>query len=76
MATFSVQAQPTDAASWTELARTVEAAGFDALFAADHPGAARHRSSRCRRGGLTSTLGLGSYVSTRRPEPILLPPTV
>jgi probable F420-dependent oxidoreductase len=35
----SVQADVGDRASWLELAGAVEAAGFDALYAADHPGA-------------------------------------
>jgi len=34
----SVQASPRDRASWLGLAREVEAAGFHALYAADHPG--------------------------------------
>jgi len=34
----SVQASPRDRASWLGLARDVEAAGFHALYAADHPG--------------------------------------
>ncbi|MFG1722403.1 LLM class flavin-dependent oxidoreductase [Micromonospora chalcea] len=74
MATFSVQAHPTDAASWTELARTVEAAGFDALFAADHPGdCASPFVALAAAGAVTSTLGLGSYVSNAAVrEPILL----
>ncbi|MGC4896850.1 LLM class flavin-dependent oxidoreductase [Micromonospora sp. DT31] len=74
MATFSVQAQPTDAASWTEFARTVEAAGFDALFAADHPGScASPFVALAAAAAVTSTLGLGSYVSNAGlREPILL----
>ncbi|MEU4793588.1 LLM class flavin-dependent oxidoreductase [Micromonospora tulbaghiae] len=74
MATFSVQAHPTDAASWTELARTVEAAGFDALFAADHPGdCASPFVALAAAAAVTSTLGIGSYVSNAGVrEPILL----
>ncbi len=34
----SVQASPRDRTSWLRLARTVEDAGFHALYAADHPG--------------------------------------
>lgn len=34
----SVQASPRDRASWLRLTRTVEDAGFHALYAADHPG--------------------------------------
>jgi probable F420-dependent oxidoreductase len=74
MAIFSVQAQPTDAASWLDLARRVEAAGFDALFAADHPGAcASPFVALAAAAAVTSTLGLGSYVSNAGVrEPILL----
>lgn len=35
---ISVQATPESARSWTELARTVESAGFDGLYVADHLG--------------------------------------
>ena len=38
MTKFALQAQPADAASWLDLARRAEAAGFDTLQAADHPG--------------------------------------
>jgi probable F420-dependent oxidoreductase len=74
MVIFSVQAQPTDAASWTDLARTVEAAGFDALFAADHPGyGASPFVALAAAAAVTSALGLGSYVSNAGVrEPILL----
>ncbi|MGR6321248.1 LLM class flavin-dependent oxidoreductase [Micromonospora soli] len=74
MVIFSVQARPTDAASWTDLARRVEAAGFDALLAADHPGhGASPFVSLAAAAAVTSTLGLGSYVSNAGVrEPILL----
>ncbi|MFE9652313.1 LLM class flavin-dependent oxidoreductase [Micromonospora sp. NPDC006431] len=74
MVTFSVQARPTDAASWLDLARRVEAAGFDALFAADHPGhGASPFVALAAAAAVTSTLGLGSYVSNAGVrEPILL----
>lgn len=74
MAIFSVQARPTDAASWTGLARRVEAAGFDALLAADHPGhGAAPFVALAAAAAVTSTLGLGSYVSNAGVrEPILL----
>ncbi|MGC1211162.1 MAG: LLM class flavin-dependent oxidoreductase [Micromonospora sp.] len=74
MALLSVQAQPTDAASWLDLARRVEAAGFDALLAADHPGAcASPFVALAAAAAVTSTLGLGSYVSNAGVrEPILL----
>lgn len=35
----SVQGSPKNGASWLALARSAEAAGFDGLYAADHPGA-------------------------------------
>ncbi|MFD2763328.1 LLM class flavin-dependent oxidoreductase [Micromonospora eburnea] len=74
MAIFSVQAQPTDAASWLDLARRVEAAGFDSLSAADHPGlGASPFVALAAAAAVTSTLGLGSYVSNAGVrEPILL----
>ncbi|MFU8849992.1 LLM class flavin-dependent oxidoreductase [Micromonospora sp. SL1-18] len=74
MAIFSVQARPTDAASWLDLARRVEAVGFDALFAADHPGhGASPFVALAAAAAVTSTLGLGSYVSNAGVrEPILL----
>ncbi|RQW86692.1 LLM class flavin-dependent oxidoreductase [Micromonospora globispora] len=74
MALLSVQAQPTDAVSWLDLARRVEAAGFDALLAADHPGAcASPFVALATAAAVTSTLGLGSYVSNAGVrEPILL----
>ncbi|MGY0004354.1 LLM class flavin-dependent oxidoreductase [Micromonospora sp. I033] len=74
MAIFSVQARPTDATSWTDLARRVEAAGFDALLAADHPGhGASPFVALAAAAAVTSTLGLGSYVSNAGVrEPILL----
>jgi probable F420-dependent oxidoreductase len=37
---ISVEAQPEDAASWRDLARRVDEAGFATLYAADHPGSA------------------------------------
>ncbi|MFG2059546.1 LLM class flavin-dependent oxidoreductase [Micromonospora sp. NPDC048930] len=74
MAIFSVQARPTDAASWADLAGRVEAAGFDALLAADHPGhGASPFVALAAAAGVTSTLGLGSYVSNAGVrEPVLL----
>ncbi|WP_238454015.1 LLM class flavin-dependent oxidoreductase [Micromonospora sp. ATA51] len=74
MAIFSVQARPADAASWLDLARRLEAAGFDALLAADHPGhGASPFVSLAAAAAVTSTLGLGSYVSNAGVrEPILL----
>ncbi|MFC4145836.1 LLM class flavin-dependent oxidoreductase [Micromonospora mangrovi] len=74
MAIFSVQANPTDATRWLDLARRVEAAGFDALLAGDHPGhGASPFVALAAAAAVTSTLGLGSYVSNAGVrEPILL----
>ncbi|GGR80378.1 LLM class F420-dependent oxidoreductase [Micromonospora fulviviridis] len=74
MVIFSVQARPTDATGWTDLARRVEAAGFDALLASDHPGhGASPFVALAAAAAVTSTLGLGSYVSNAGVrEPILL----
>ncbi|MFG3602074.1 LLM class flavin-dependent oxidoreductase [Micromonospora chersina] len=74
MAIFSVQARPSGATAWTDLARRVEAAGFDALLAADHPGhGASPFVALAAAAAVTSTLGLGSYVSNAGlREPILL----
>lgn len=74
MTIFSLQAQPVDATSWLDLAREAEAAGFDALLAADHPGAvASPFVALSAAAAVTSTLGLGSYVSNAGVrEPILL----
>ncbi|WP_433262920.1 LLM class flavin-dependent oxidoreductase [Micromonospora vinacea] len=74
MATFSLQATPTDAASWAELARRAETAGFDALLAADHPGDVTSPFvALAAAAPVTSTIGLGSYVSNLGVrEPMLL----
>ncbi|MEV0154560.1 LLM class flavin-dependent oxidoreductase [Micromonospora sp. NPDC050686] len=74
MITFSVQAQPTDAASWLDLARRVEAAGYDALSVADHPGScASPFVALAAAAAVTSRIGLRSYVSNAGVrEPILL----
>ncbi|MCT2589283.1 LLM class flavin-dependent oxidoreductase [Streptomyces sp. N2-109] len=70
----SVQAQPQDAASWTALARSCEAAGFDALLAADHPGtAASPFVALAAAASVTKRIELGSYVSSAGVrEPLLL----
>jgi probable F420-dependent oxidoreductase len=70
----SVQAEPQDAASWARLARRVEAAGYDALLAADHPGAAASPFvALAAAAAVTERLGLGSYVSNAGVrEPLLL----
>ena len=73
MVTFSVQASPTDAASWRDLARRVEAAGFDALLVATTRAGASPFVALAAAAAVTSTLGLGSYVSNAGVrEPILL----
>ncbi|MEV1290089.1 TIGR03621 family F420-dependent LLM class oxidoreductase [Micromonospora sp. NPDC049679] len=74
MATFSLQASPSDAASWLRLAQQCEAAGFDALLTADHPGSCPSPFvALAAAAAVTSTLGLGSYVSNAGiREPLLL----
>ncbi|MFI6768609.1 LLM class flavin-dependent oxidoreductase [Streptomyces sp. NPDC050355] len=70
----SVQAQPQCAATWAALAFRVEAAGYDALLAADHPGAvASPFVALAAAAAVTGRLGLGSYVSHAGiREPLLL----
>ncbi|GAB1339711.1 TIGR03621 family F420-dependent LLM class oxidoreductase [Streptomyces sp. E-15] len=70
----SVQAQPRDAASWTTLARRVEAGEYDALLVADHPGtAASPFVALAAAAAVTERLGVGSYVSHAGVrEPLLL----
>ncbi|KOX06882.1 F420-dependent oxidoreductase [Micromonospora sp. NRRL B-16802] len=72
--TFSVQASPSDAASWCELARRAESAGYDALLVGDHPGGVPAPFvALAAAASVTSTLGLGSYVSNAGVrEPVLL----
>ncbi|MBO4163177.1 MULTISPECIES: LLM class flavin-dependent oxidoreductase [Micromonospora] len=74
MTVFSLQATPTDAAGWVDLARRAEAVGFDALLAADHPGDVTSPFvALAAAASVTSTIGLGSYVSNLGVrEPILL----
>ncbi|WP_229400335.1 LLM class flavin-dependent oxidoreductase [Micromonospora okii] len=63
MTTFSLQARLTDAASWMDLARRAEAAGYETLSAADHPGVcANPFVALAAAASVTSTIGLGSYV--------------
>ncbi|MQA98084.1 MAG: LLM class flavin-dependent oxidoreductase [Streptosporangiales bacterium] len=71
---ISVQAQPEDAASWAALARRVEDAGFGALLVADHPGVtASPFVALAAAAGVTSRIGLGTYVSQAGVrEPLLL----
>lgn len=64
MVSVTVQAFPQDALSWLELAREVEARGFDALSTADHPGSiAAPFVALAAAGAVTSRIGLGSYVT-------------
>lgn len=64
MPIISVQAMPRDAVSWTALARRTEAAGYDALLTADHPGVvASPFVALAAAAAVTERLGLGSYVS-------------
>jgi probable F420-dependent oxidoreductase len=74
MATFSLQVQPENAAEWIDIARRAEAAGFAALYAADHPGAcATPHVALAAAAAVTSTIKLGAYVvNAGVREPILL----
>ncbi|MEU4677958.1 LLM class flavin-dependent oxidoreductase [Micromonospora sp. NPDC023737] len=74
MITFSLQASPSDAAGWVDLARRAEAAGYDALLTADHPGVVSSPFvALAAAATATTTIGLGSYVSNAGVrEPMLL----
>ncbi|MFD7996721.1 LLM class flavin-dependent oxidoreductase [Streptomyces mexicanus] len=74
MVTISIQANLTDAKSWTALAQRCEAAGFDALLAPDHPGTvASPFVALAAAASVTERIGLGSYVSHAGiREPLLL----
>jgi probable F420-dependent oxidoreductase len=74
MATFSLQAVPRAAAEWLDTARRAEAAGFDTLLTADHPGScASPFVALAAAAAVTSTIRLGSYVSNAGVrEPMLL----
>ncbi len=64
MTTFSLQARPRDAATWLDLARRCEAAGLDALLTPDHPGSSGSPFvALAAAAAVTTTLGVGSYVS-------------
>jgi len=64
MAEFSLQVQPLDTAEWLDTARLAEAAGFESLLAADHPGGcAAPFVALAAAAAVTSTIKLGSYVS-------------
>lgn len=73
-AVFSLQAQPKDAAGWLDTARQAEAAGFEALYVADHPGSgAAPHVALAAAAAVTSTLKLGAYVvNAGVREPMLL----
>jgi probable F420-dependent oxidoreductase len=74
MVTFSLQAQPTTAADWLDLARRAEEIGFETLEAADHPGScASPFVALAAAAAVTSRIRLGSYVSNAGVrEPVLL----
>jgi probable F420-dependent oxidoreductase len=74
MATFALQAVPQNAAEWLDTARRAEAAGFDTLLTADHPGScAAPFVALAAAAAVTSTIKLGSYVSNAGVrEPMLL----
>ncbi|MEO3746818.1 LLM class flavin-dependent oxidoreductase [Plantactinospora sp. B5E13] len=74
MTIFSLQATPKLGDDWLDLARRCEAAGFDSLLVADHPGsAASPFVALAAASAVTSTLGLGSNVSNAGVrEPVLL----
>jgi probable F420-dependent oxidoreductase len=74
MATFSLQVQPQTAAEWLDTARRAEAAGFAALYVADHPGSgASPHVALAAAAAVTSTIGLGAYVvNAGVREPMLL----
>jgi probable F420-dependent oxidoreductase len=74
MVTFSLQAQPTDATDWLDLARRAEAAGFHALYTPDHPGTSTSPFVvLAAAAAVTSRIRLGSYVvNAGVREPILI----
>lgn len=74
MATFSLTAQPDDAAEWLDLARRAEQIGFDSLYVSDHPGSgASPFVALAAAAAVTTRIRLGSYVSNAGVrEPLLL----
>jgi len=59
----SVQASPTDRTSWLRFVAEVEAAGFDGLFVADHPGSGPAPFVALgAAAGVTERIRLGTYV--------------
>jgi probable F420-dependent oxidoreductase len=60
----SVQGQPTDAATWLDLARRVDAAGFATLYVADHPGSSPAPFvALAAAAGVTERVALGTCVA-------------
>jgi probable F420-dependent oxidoreductase len=74
MVTFSLHVVPENATEWLDTARRAEAAGFDTLLTADHPGScAAPFVALAAAAAVTSTIKLGSYVSNAGVrEPMLL----
>jgi probable F420-dependent oxidoreductase len=74
MVTFSLQAKPTAAAEWLDLARRAEQAGFESVYVADHPGhGASPFVALAAAAAVTGQIRLGSYVSNAGVrEPALL----
>jgi len=74
MVTFSLAGQPTDAATWLDVARRAERLGFDSLYVPDHPGScASPFVALAAAAAVTTRLRLGSYVSNAGVrEPLLL----
>jgi probable F420-dependent oxidoreductase len=74
MATFSLQVQPENAAEWVDTARRAEAAGFAAIYVADHPGScAAPHVALAAAAAVTSTIRLSAYVvNAGVREPMLL----
>ncbi|GGL97336.1 MULTISPECIES: LLM class flavin-dependent oxidoreductase [Micromonospora] len=74
MVTFSLQVRPDNAEELLTSARRAEAAGFDTLHCADHPGAiAAPFVALAAAAAVTSTIGLGPYVANtgiREPMPL------
>ncbi len=59
----SVQAEPRASSSSTNLARRLEASGFDALLMGDHPGSGRPRGPHWRAAAaVTDRLRVGTYM--------------
>jgi probable F420-dependent oxidoreductase len=74
MATFALQVSPENATEWLDTARRAEAAGFTALYVADHPGKGPAPFvALAAAAAVTSTIKLGSYVvNAGVREPMLL----